>query len=331
MKIAINGFGRIGRLVLRRLWDLKEYDVVAINDLTDTKTLAYLLKYDSSHGRFCENYIKYDEENIYIKDKKIRVFAQKDPSLLPWNELGIDIVVESTGFFRTKEKAHLHIQAGAKKVIISAPATGEMKTIVYNVNHKILTKEDNIISAASCTTNCLAPVVKILDDNFKLKLAYMTTIHSATNDQRLLDLPHRDLRRGRSALANLIPTTTGAAKAVGLVLPHLNHKLDGCALRMPTTTGSIVDLSVILERKVSVGEINDVVKKNANETIKYNDEPIVLKDIVGETHGSIFDATLTKIVNVGSDQMVKVFSWYDNEYSYVCQLVRTLLYIGKLI
>jgi len=331
MKIAINGFGRIGRLVLRRLWDLKKYDIVAINDLTDTKTLAYLLKYDSSHGNFLTDYIKYDDENIYIKDKKIRVFAQRDPSLLPWNDLGIDIVVESTGFFRTKEKAGLHLQAGAKKVIISAPASGDLKTIVYNVNHKILTKEDNIISAASCTTNCLAPVVKILDDCFKLKLAYMTTIHSATNDQRLLDLPHTDLRRGRSAIANLIPTTTGAAKAVGLVLPHLNHKLDGCALRMPTSTGSIVDLSAIFEKKVSVEEINNAIKKNANETIKYNNDQIVLKDIVGDTHGSIFDATLTKIVNVDSQQMVKVFAWYDNEYSYVCQLVRTLLYLSKMI
>ncbi len=329
-KIAINGFGRIGRLAFRRLWD-ENVRVVAINDLTDPKTLAHLLKYDSAHGIFLKDKITYDEDGIIVDGHKIQIFSERDPSRLPWKKLEIDLVIESTGFFRKKETAGLHIQAGAKKVVISAPASGDVKTIVYNVNHKILTKKDEIISGASCTTNCLAPVVNVLDKTFGIVKGNMTTIHAATNDQRLLDLPHNDLRRGRAVFGNIIPTSTGAAAAVGLVLPQLNGKLDGAALRIPAITGSIVDLTVELSKKVTVESINAAMKKAANETLAYNEDLIVLKDIVGETHGSIFDSTLTKVMDVPkTKQLVKVFSWYDNEYSYVCQLIRTVLYFAKI-
>lgn len=328
--IGINGFGRIGRLAFRRLWDQK-VKVVAINDLTDPKTLANLLKYDSAHGKFLADKIQYNSEFIMIGDQKIRIFSFKNPAEIPWKEVGADLIIESTGFFRTKEKAALHLKAGAKKVVISAPAGKDVKTIVYDVNHKIINKNDQIISAASCTTNCLAPVINVLDNNFGVVKGYMTTIHSATNDQRLLDLPHLDLRRGRSVFGNIIPTKTGAAAAVGLVLPQLNGKLDGGALRIPTITGSIVDLSVELKKDVTAKEINEVFKKSASDTLAYNEDPIVLKDIVGETHGSIFDATLTKVISIPNQkQLVKVFSWYDNEYSYVCQLIRTVLYFLNL-
>ena len=330
-KIAINGFGRIGRLAFRRLWEQK-VKVVAINDLTDPKTLAHLLKYDSAHGKFLADKISYDDQNIIVNGTKIKIFSEREPNKLPWGKLGIDLVIESTGFFRTKEKASLHIEAGAKKVVISAPASKDIKTIVYNVNHTILNKSDVIISGASCTTNCLAPIVNVLDKNFGIVKGNMTTIHSATNDQRLLDLPHNDLRRGRAVFGNIIPTSTGAAVAVGLVLPQLNGKLDGSALRIPTITGSLVDLTVELNKIVTVEKINDVMKKASNDTLAYNVDEIVLTDIIGETHGSIFDSTLTKVMSVkGTKQLVKVFAWYDNEYSYVCQLIRTVLYFAKLV
>ncbi len=329
-RIAINGFGRIGRLAFRRLWEQK-IKVVAINDLTDPKTLAHLLKYDSAHRTFLKDKIKYDDKNIIVEGTKIRIYSEKDPSNLPWKTEKIDLVIESTGFFRTQETAGLHLTAGAKKVVISAPADEKTKTIVYNVNHKILTKTDKIISGASCTTNCLAPVVNVLDKEFGVVKGNMTTVHAATNDQRLLDLPHSDLRRGRAVFGNIIPTSTGAAQAVGLVLPQLNGKLDGAALRIPVITGSIVDLTVELKKSVTVEKINSAMKKYENETLAYCEDPIVLADVVGETHGSIFDATLTKVMDVkGTKQLVKVFAWYDNEYSYVCQLIRTVLHFAKL-
>lgn len=330
-KIAINGFGRIGRLTFRRMWNQKDVDIVAINDLVDPKTLAHLLKYDSAHGKFLVDKIKSDDKNIIIGNKKILITAEKDPAKLPWKKLGIDVVIESTGFFRTKEQAGLHLKAGAKKVVISAPASKDIKTIVYNVNHNILTKEDKIISGASCTTNCLAPVVNVLDKEYGVVKGNMTTVHAATNDQRLLDLPHSDLRRGRAVFGNIIPTSTGAAVAVGLVLPHLNGKLDGAALRIPAITGSIVDLTVELKKDVTVEDVNKAMKKASNETLAYSEDPIVLTDVIGETHGSIFDATLTKVMNVkDTKQLVKVFAWYDNEYSYVSQLIRTVTYFAKL-
>ncbi len=331
IKIGINGFGRIGRLAFRRLWE-QGVKVVAINDLTDPKTLANLLKYDSAHGKFMSDKITCDDKNIIIGKDKIRIYSEREPNKIPWNKSeGVELVIESTGFFRTKEKASLHLQSGVKKVVISAPASKDIPTIVFGVNHKSLKKSDKVISGASCTTNCLAPVVDILNKKFGLVKGYMTTIHAATNDQRLLDLPHSDLRRGRAVFGNIIPTKTGAAAAVGLVLPELNGKLDGGALRIPAITGSIVDLAVELKEKVTVEQINDAMKKAANDTLAYNVDPIVLTDIVGETHGSIFDATLTKVMSVaGSKQLVKVFSWYDNEYSYTCQLIRTVLYFANL-
>lgn len=334
-KVAINGFGRIGRLTFRQLFD-KGVEIVAINDLTDTKTLAYLLEHDSSQGIFQPDKISYGEGFIMVGNHKVLVFAERDAANLPWAKLGIDLVVESTGFYTDKEKAGIHIQAGAKKVIISAPAKGDMKTIVFGVNHKNLIAEDTIISGASCTTNCLAPMAKVLDEHFKIESGLMTTVHSVTNDQKLLDLPHSDLRRGRAAAWNIIPTSTGAAVAVSLVLPQLKGKLDGLALRVPVITGSITDLSVKLGKETTVEEINAVMKaaieKDADlkQALKYNETEIVSVDTIGSTYGSIFDATLTKVIEHGKEQMVKVFSWYDNESSYVSQLVRTTLYLMSL-
>ncbi|WP_027063040.1 type I glyceraldehyde-3-phosphate dehydrogenase [Mesoplasma seiffertii] len=334
-KIAINGFGRIGRLTFRQLFD-KGVEIVAINDLTDTKTLAYLLEFDSAQGKFHEGQISAKEGAIIIDGKEVKVFAERDASALPWGELGIDLVIESTGFYTSKEKASAHLTAGAKKVVISAPATGEMKTVVYGVNHKDLTAEDVIISGASCTTNCLAPMAKILDEHFGIEKGLMTTVHAVTNDQKLLDLPHADLRRGRAAAWNIIPSTTGAAVAVSLVLPQLKGKLDGLALRVPTITGSITDLTVEFNKEVSVELINSTMKKaieadaDLKLAIKYCDQPIVSNDTIGSSFGSIFDATLTKVTTVNGKQMAKVFSWYDNESSYVSQLVRTTMYFMGL-
>ena len=329
-KIAINGFGRIGRLVFKELFNKSEVEVVAINDLTDAKTLAHLLKYDSAHGKFPAEVSADEENNLIIAGKKIPVCAEKDPANLPWANLGVDIVIESTGRFVDKEGASKHLTAGAKKVVISAPAKGDVPTVVYNVNHTILKASDTIISGASCTTNALAPMVKVINDNFKIKQGMMTTIHAYTADQRLQDAPHKDLRRARAAACSMVPTSTGAAKAIGLVLPELKGKLHGLAVRVPTITGSVVDLVVELEANPTVEEINNVMKKAANETLGYNGDEIVSCDIIGETHGSIFDPKLTMMLDVEGKKMYKLFTWYDNESSYVNQLVRTTLYFANL-
>ena len=329
-KIAINGFGRIGRLVFKELFNKSEVEVVAINDLTDAKTLAHLLKYDSAHGKFPAEVSADEENNLIIAGKKIPVCAEKDPANLPWAKLGVDIVIESTGRFVDKEGASKHLTAGAKKVVISAPAKGDVPTVVYNVNHTILKASDTIISGASCTTNALAPMVKVINDNFKIKQGMMTTIHAYTADQRLQDAPHKDLRRARAAACSMVPTSTGAAKAIGLVLPELKGKLHGLAVRVPTITGSVVDLVVELEANPTVEEINNVMKKAANETLGYNGDEIVSCDIIGETHGSIFDPKLTMMLDVEGKKMYKLFTWYDNESSYVNQLVRTTLYFANL-
>ena len=329
-KIAINGFGRIGRLVFKELFNKSEVEVVAINDLTDAKTLAHLLKYDSAHGKFPAEVSADEENNLIIAGKKIPVCAEKDPANLPWAKLGVDIVIESTGRFVDKEGASKHLTAGAKNVVISAPAKGDVPTVVYNVNHTILKASDTIISGASCTTNALAPMVKVINDNFKIKQGMMTTIHAYTADQRLQDAPHKDLRRARAAACSMVPTSTGAAKAIGLVLPELKGKLHGLAVRVPTITGSVVDLVVELEANPTVEEINNVMKKAANETLGYNGDEIVSCDIIGETHGSIFDPKLTMMLDVEGKKMYKLFTWYDNESSYVNQLVRTTLYFANL-
>ncbi|MGL5268219.1 MAG: type I glyceraldehyde-3-phosphate dehydrogenase [Spiroplasma sp.] len=332
VKIAINGFGRIGRLAFRQLFEQQNVEIVAINDLGNVEALAYLLKYDSVHKEWKSDKIKADKEkNIIIVDgKTIKVCKEMEPKALPWKELGIDLVIEATGRFTTKEKAQAHIEAGAKKVVISAPAKGDLKTIVYNVNHKTLNKKDIIISAASCTTNCLAPVIDILEKEYGIVKGWMTTIHAVTNDQRLLDLEHVDFRRGRSALVNLVPAATGAAAAIGLVVPSVKGKLDGTAIRVPVITGSLVDLTIELKKEVTAEQINQTMKKNKNESFGYNVDPIVSTDIISSSFGSIFDATLTKVITVDKKQIVKVFSWYDNEMSYVSQLIRTVLYFGKL-
>ena len=307
-----------------------EYDVVAINDLTDAKTLAHLFKYDSAQGRF-QGTIDVTEEGFVVNGDSIQVFAKANPEELPWKELGIDVVLECTGFFTSKEKAEAHIKAGAKKVVISAPATGDLKTVVYNVNHDILDGSETVISGASCTTNCLAPMAKVLHDNFGIVEGLMTTIHAYTNDQNTLDAPHKkgDLRRARAAAANIVPNTTGAAKAIGLVIPELKGKLDGAAQRVPVITGSITELVTVLEKSVSVEEINAAMKAAANESFGYNDEDIVSSDVIGCRFGSLFDATQTRVMTVGDKQLVKTVSWYDNEMSYTSQLIRTLGAVTK--
>lgn len=331
-KVAINGFGRIGRLVFRIMEEDPQLEVVAINDLTDPMQLAYLLKYDTSHRKYMPNEISYDEDGIIVKGKKIKVYAEKDPNLLPWKDLDIDVVFECTGHFTSKEKAEAHTNAGAKKVIISAPAKGDLKTIVYGVNENILDGSETIISAASCTTNCLAPVVNVINDEFGIKKGFMTTVHAYTNDQTVLDVAHpkgANSRRGRAAAANIVPTTTGAASAIGKVIPSLNGKLDGNALRVPVTTGSLVDLTLQLNKNVTKEEINNVLKNNTNETLGYTEDPIVSSDIIGETHGAIVDSLLTNVIETEDGQLVKIIAWYDNEMSYSAQMVRTAKYLLK--
>ena len=332
IKVAINGFGRIGRLVFRIMQEDPSFDVVAINDLTDAAQLAYLLKYDTSHRRYKVDEITNDEENIIIGNKKVRIYSEKDPVNLPWNELGIDVVFECTGLFTSKEKASAHIEAGAKKVIISAPAKGDLKTIVYNVNHEILTGDEKVISAASCTTNCLAPVMKLLCDNYGVEKGFMTTVHAYTNDQATLDVAHKKghmARRGRAAAANIVPSSTGAASAIGLVIPELKGKLDGTAMRVPVTTGSVIDLTLELKKNVTKEEINTLFKNNQNETIKYTEDPIVSSDTIGITCGALVDGLLTNIIEVDGKQLVKVVAWYDNEMSYSSQMVRTAKYFAN--
>lgn len=332
VKVAINGFGRIGRLVFRQIYNMEGIDVVAINDLTSPKVLAHLLKYDSSQGRFDAD-VKAGENSISVNGDEVTIYAQKDPAQIPWGKHEVDVVLECTGFFTDKAKAEAHITAGAKRVVISAPATGDLKTVVYNVNHSILDGSETVISCASCTTNCLAPMAKVLDEQFGIVAGLMTTVHAYTNDQNTLDAPHAkgDLRRARAAAANIVPNSTGAAKAIGLVLPGLKGKLDGSAQRVPTITGSLTELTVTLGKKTSTEEINAAMKAAANESFGYTEDEIVSSDIVGIHYGSLFDATQTKVMTVGDTQMVRTVSWYDNEMSYVSQLVRTVKHFAGLI
>ena len=332
VKVAINGFGRIGRLVYRQIYNMKGIDVVAINDLTSPKVLAHLLKYDSAQGRFNQE-VKATENSIIVDGHEVKIYAQKDPAQIPWGSHDVDVVIESTGFFTDKAKAEAHLAAGAKRVVISAPATGDLKTVVFNVNHQILDGSETIISCASCTTNCLAPMAKVLHDSFGIVQGIMTTIHAYTNDQNTLDAPHAkgDLRRARAAAANIVPNSTGAAKAIGLVLPELNGKLDGSAQRVPTITGSLTELTSVLSKPVTADEINKAMKAASNESFGYTEDEIVSTDIIGTTYGSLFDATQTKVLTVGDKQLVKTVSWYDNEMSYVSQLVRTVGHFAGLI
>lgn len=332
VKVAINGFGRIGRLVFRQIYNMKDVDVVAINDLTSPAVLAHLLKYDSAQGRFNED-VKSTENAIVVNGHEIKIYAQKDPAQIPWGSHEVDVVIESTGFFTDKAKAEAHLSAGAKRVIISAPATGDLKTIVFNVNHEILDGSEKVISCASCTTNCLAPMAKTLNDSFGIITGMMSTIHAYTNDQNTLDAPHPkgDLRRARAAAANIVPNSTGAAKAIGLVLPELQGKLDGGAQRVPVITGSVTELYSIVEKKTTAEEVNAAMKAASNESFGFNEDEIVSSDIIGITYGSLFDATQTKVMNIGGQQMVKTVSWYDNEMSYVSQLVRTVHHFARLI
>lgn len=330
VKVAINGFGRIGRLAFRLMFGQDEFEIVAINDLTNANTLAHLLKYDTCQGRYKTDTIFAKENSIVVDDEEIQIYAQKDPQQLPWKQLGVDVVLECTGFFTDKEGAEKHIKAGAKKVLISAPAKGDMKTIVYNVNHHILDGSETVISGASCTTNCLAPVAKVLDEKFGIKMGYMTTVHGYTNDQVTLDGPHKDLRRARAAAENIVPTTTGAAAAVGLVLPQLKGKLDGYALRVPVKTGSLVDLTCELSKTVTVEEINHALIAAANETLGVTNDPIVSSDIIGMSYGSLVDLKLTSLMDVAGQQLVKIVAWYDNEMSYTHQLVRLSSYVAKM-
>ena len=332
VKVAINGFGRIGRLVYRQIYNMKGIDIVAINDLTSPAVLAHLLKYDSAQGRFNED-VKHTESSISVNGEDIKIYAQKNPAEIPWKNHDVDVVLECTGFFADKDKAELHLKGGAKRVVISAPATSDLKTIVFNVNHHILDGKETVISCASCTTNCLAPMADVLDKKFGIEMGFMTTVHAYTNDQNTQDAPHPkgDLRRARAAAQNIVPNSTGAAKAIGLVLPQLKGKLDGNAQRVPVITGSLTELTSILNKKVTVDEINAAMKAGANESFGYTEDEIVSSDVVGIHFGSLFDATQTKVITVGDKQLVKTVSWYDNEMSYVSQLVRTVHYFAGLI
>ena len=330
VKVAINGFGRIGRLAFRQMFGAEGYDVVAINDLTSPKMLAHLLKYDSAQGKYAlADKVSAGEDSITVDGKEIKIYAKANAAECPWGELGVDVVLECTGFYTSKEKASAHITAGAKKVVISAPAGNDLPTIVYNVNHETLTADDTIISAASCTTNCLAPMAKALNDLAGIKSGIMSTIHAYTGDQMILDGPQRkgDLRRSRAGAVNIVPNSTGAAKAIGLVIPELNGKLIGSAQRVPTPTGSTTILVATVEKSVTKEEINAAMKAAATESFGYNEDEIVSSDIVGSTYGSIFDATQTM---VGEDNLVQVVSWYDNENSYTSQMVRTIKYFAEL-
>ena len=335
VKVAINGFGRIGRLAFRQMFGAEGYEIVAINDLTSPKMLAHLLKYDSSQGKYAKaETVSAGEDSITVDGKEIKIYKEPDANNCPWGALDVDVVLECSGFYTSKEKAQAHINAGAKKVVISAPAGNDLPTVVYNVNHDILTKDDTIISAASCTTNCLAPMTKALNDLVKIKSGIMCTIHAYTGDQMTLDGPQRkgDLRRSRAAAVNIVPNSTGAAKAIGLVIPELAGKLIGAAQRVPTPTGSTTILNAVVEGSVTVDEINAAMKAAANESYGYNEDEIVSSDIVGMTYGSLFDATQTMVLPLdnGTTQ-VQVVSWYDNENSYTSQMVRTIKHFGKLL
>ena len=332
IKVAINGFGRIGRLALRQIEKAQGIEVVAVNDLTPADMLLHLFKYDSTQGRF-EGSAELKDNAIVVNGKEIKVFANPNPEELPWGELGVDVVLECTGFFTNKTKAEAHIRAGARKVVISAPGGNDVKTVVYGVNQDILDGSETVISAASCTTNCLAPIAAVLQKEFGIVEGLMTTIHAYTGDQNTLDAPHRkgDFRRARAAALNIVPNSTGAAKAIGLVIPELNGKLDGSAQRVPVATGSLTELVSILERPVTKEEINAAMKAAANDTLGYTEDQIVSSDVIGIEYGSLFDATQTRVMTVGDKQLVKTVAWYDNEMSYTCQLVRTLEFFASKI
>ena len=327
IKVAINGFGRIGRLAFREMITGSDFDCVAINDLTNAEDLAYLLKYDTNHRSFHEDKITFEGDEIIINGrKKVKVFSEKDPENLPWKELKVDVVLECTGAFTKKEDAEKHIKAGAKKVIISAPGKGDMKTIVYNVNEDELDGDEEVISAASCTTNCLAPVLKVLEDNIGIKRGYMTTIHAYTNDQATLDIPHKKgiaSRRGRACAANIVPTSTGAASAIGKVIPSLKGKMDGTAIRVPVPDGSVVDLVLELKRNTSIEEINSLFTESQNDTLKITMDPVVSSDVIGKKIGALVDGLSTNILETDGKQLVKVLAWYDNEMGYTSQMMRT--------
>ena len=327
IKVAINGFGRIGRLAFREMIVSDDFDIVAINDLTNAEELSYLLRYDTNHRSFHEDKITYDNDEIIINNRKrVKVYAETDPENLPWKDLNVDLVLECTGLFTEREKAEKHIKAGAKKVLISAPGKGEMKTIVYNVNNDTLDGTEKVISAASCTTNCLAPVLKVINDNNKIVKGFMSTIHAYTNDQATLDIAHKKgykERRGRACAANIIPASTGAAKAIGKVIPALKGKMDGNAFRVPVPDGSMIDVVLELENKTSVKEINELLKNNQNETLKFTMDPVVSSDVIGKKCGSLVDGMLTNIVESEGKQLVKIVAWYDNELGYTAQMIRT--------
>jgi len=325
IRVAINGFGRIGRLVYRIMEEDSNFEVVAINDLTDAKQLAYLLKYDSNHRNY-DKEVSYVDDYIIVNDKKTKILCEKDPNNLDWKSLDIDVVMECTGLFTSEEKAMAHINAGAKKVIISAPAKGDIKTIVYNVNDDILTGDEKIISAASCTTNCLASVLKVIDDNFDIEKGYMSTIHAYTNDQVTLDVAHKkgiDSRRGRACAMNIVPTSTGAANAIGKVLPKLDNKFSGRAFRVPVSDGSLIDLTLELNTIVSVNDIKNAFINNQNETLLYTEDPIVSSDVISSSYGAVVDGQLIEVLEVEGSQLVKIVAWYDNEMGYSHQMVRT--------
>ncbi len=334
VKVAINGFGRIGRLAFRQMFGAEGYEIVAINDLTDAKMLAHLLKYDSAQGRYAKaDTVVAKENSIVVDGKEIQIYAQKNPADLPWGQLGVDVVLECTGFFASKAKSQAHIDAGAKKVVISAPAGDDLPTVVFSVNEKILKASDTIISAASCTTNCLAPMADTLNKLVPIEKGFMTTIHAYTGDQMTLDGPHAkgDLRRARAAACNIVPNSTGAAKAIGLVVPELNGKLDGAAQRVPVPTGSTTELVAVVNGKVTKADINAAMKAASSASFGYTEDELVSSDIIGITYGSLFDATQTKVMDMGDGKsLVKVVSWYDNENSYTSQMVRTIKYFAEL-
>ena len=332
IKVAINGFGRIGRLAYRMMIEDKDFEVVCINDLGEKEELAYLLKYDTTHRTIDNKNIKVDGDYLVYDDKKTLITSFTNPEELPWADLDVDVVLECTGHFTDKEKASLHLKAGAKKVIISAPAKGDIKTVVYNVNHNTLTKEDNIISAASCTTNGLAPVVDLLDKEYGIIKGYMTTVHAYTNDQSTQDASHKKgylSRRGRAAAENIIPASTGAAKAIGLVCKNLDKKLSGIALRVPVVDGSVIDLTLELNKNVTKEEVNNLFKNNSNETINYTEDPIVSSDVIGMKYATLVDGLSTDILEVNGKQLLKIMTWYDNETSFTAQMLRTTKYLMK--
>ncbi len=326
IKVAINGFGRIGRLVFRLMEEDNDYEIVAINDLTDAEQLAYLLKYDTNHRNYKIDEIAFEDDYLIVGNHRIKIYSCKDPKELPWGALGVDVVYECTGAFTSYDKAYAHIEAGAKKVIISAPSKGDVKTIVYHVNEETLSGDEQIISSASCTTNCLAPVLKIINDKFGIEKGYMTTVHAYTNDQSVLDVPHKKgikARRGRAASANIIPASTGAASAIGKVIPELEGRLEGSAMRVPVSTGSVIDLVLELKSDATIEAINQAFIENQNETIKITFDPIVSSDVIGSHYGAIVDGLLTNVLEVDGKKLVKIVAWYDNEMGYSVQMVRT--------